>query len=75
MKLNNLYLKNFKGIREFSTDVKGINISILGKNGTDKTTVFDVFLWVRFDNDGNNISNFKIKTLDNFGEPNTWTIT
>lgn len=43
MKLNNSYLKSFKVIREFSIDIKGISISILGKNKTDKTTVFDVF--------------------------------
>jgi len=69
MKLNSLYLRNFKGIKELSISFRGKNISIFGENGTGKTTVFDAFLWLLFDKDSSNSSNFNVKTLDNLGNP------
>jgi len=69
MKLNSLYLRNFKGIKELLISFKGKNISIFGENGTGKTTVFDAFLWLLFDKDSSNSSNFNVKTLDNLGNP------
>lgn len=69
MKLNKLYLRNFKGIKEFSIDFKGKNISIFGENGTGKTSIFDAFLWLLFDKDSSNSSNFNVKTLDHLGNP------
>lgn len=69
MKLDRLYLRNFKGIKELSIDFKGKNISIFRENGTDKTTIFDAFLWPLFDKDSSNSSNFNVKTLDNLGNP------
>lgn len=68
MKLNSLYLRNFKGIKELLIDFKGENISIYGKNAAGKTTIFDAFMWLLFDKDSNNSSNFNIKTLDKDGQ-------
>lgn len=68
MKLNSLYLRNFKGLKELLIDFKGKNTSISGENGVGKTTVFDAFMWLLFDKDSNNSSNFNIKTLDKHGQ-------
>lgn len=69
MRLLNLKLKNFKGIRNFSLDAGGENISILGRNATGKTTIFDAFTWLLFDKDSLNRKDFEIKILDENGKP------
>ena len=67
MKLHHLYLRNFKGIKELDINFMGKNFTIYGDNGTGKTTIFDAFLWLLFDKDSQNSSNFNIKTLDENG--------
>lgn len=67
MKLIRLSLRNFKGIRELTIEPNGENLSIYGDNGTGKTTIFDSFMWLLFDKDSQNSSNFNIKTLDGNG--------
>ena len=69
MRLLNLKLKNFKGIRNFSLDAGGENISIFGNNASGKTTLFDAFVWLLFDKDSLNRKDFEIKTLDENGKP------
>ena len=69
MRLLNLKLKNFKGIRNFNLDTGGENISVLGDNATGKTTLFDAFVWLLFDKDSLNRKDFEIKTLDENGKP------
>jgi DNA repair exonuclease SbcCD ATPase subunit len=64
MMLLKLTLKNFKGIRSFTLDADGENISAFGDNATGKTTLFDAFVWLLFDKDSNNRKDFDIKTLD-----------
>src|SRR5690625_2582545 len=60
-------LSHFKGIKDLEIDFNGDDTRIYGDNGTGKTTVFDAFVWLLFNKDSNNNSNFDIKTLDNDG--------
>lgn len=69
MRLKKLMLTNFKGIKVLTLDLDGKDASIYGDNATGKTTVYDAFLWLLFDKDSQNKSNFAIKTLDESGEP------
>lgn len=69
IKINRLELKNFKGIKEFDLNINGKNVSIYGDNGVGKTTIFDSFMWLLFDKDSANSSNFNIKTLDEYNNP------
>jgi DNA repair exonuclease SbcCD ATPase subunit len=69
VRLLNLKLKNFKGIRNFNLDTGGENISVLGDNATGKTTLFDAFCWLLFDKDSLNRKDFDIKTLDENNQP------
>jgi len=64
MKLLNLVLRNFKGIKDFSIDTQGGNVSIMGDNGTGKTTLADAMSYLLFDKDSLNRKDFGIKTLD-----------
>ena len=69
MKLINLKLTNFKGIRNFTLDAQGCDISVFGDNATGKTTLADAFMWLLFDKDSANRKDFEIKTLGPDGEP------
>lgn len=68
IKLNKLVLHNFKGVRDFTLDADGDNISVYGENATGKTTLADAFFWLLFDKDSDGRSAFEIKTLDKNGE-------
>jgi len=65
IRLMQLKLKNFKGIKDFKVDFNGKSTTISGANATGKTTVFDAFKWVLFDKDSTDRKNFNLKTLDN----------
>jgi len=69
MKILNLTLQNFKGIRYFRLDTQGKDTNIYGDNGTGKTTLADAFMWLLFDKDSSNRKDFQIKTLKPDGEP------
>ncbi|HHT29678.1 AAA family ATPase, partial [Petrimonas mucosa] len=56
------------GIREFTLDAQGENISVFGDNATGKTTLFDAFSWLLFDKDSANRKDFDIKTLTEDGQ-------
>lgn len=64
IRLMQLKLKNFKGIKDLTINFKGESTNIIGGNATGKTTVFDAFKWVLFDKDSADRKNFNIKTLD-----------
>lgn len=51
IKLKNLRLKNFKGIKEFDCRTGSDKIEIQGSNGAGKTTLFDAFVWLLFHKD------------------------
>lgn len=69
IKIFNLKLKNFKGIKELEVVFNGQNTNIYGKNATGKTTIFDAFKWLFFDKDSNDKKDFNIKTLDQNNKP------
>lgn len=48
MKLISLMLKNFKGLKNFTFEPKGLSATIYGDNATGKTTVMDAMLWLLF---------------------------
>jgi len=62
-----LKLRNFKGIKDFTLSPVGKNMNIYGDNATGKTTLMDAFIWLLFDKDSKNSSDFNIKTLDKDG--------
>ena len=69
IKIYNLKLKNFKGIKELEIVFNGQDTNIYGKNATGKTTIFDAFKWLFFDKDSNDRKDFNIKTLDENNNP------
>lgn len=68
IKLKNLRLQNFKGIRQFETAFDDVT-NIYGRNGLGKTTIFDSFLWLLFGKDSSNRSIFELKPLDENNQP------
>lgn len=69
VKLLELYLKNFKGIPEFTLKPEGQSVVVRGQNGTGKTTLLDAWLWLTTDKNSYGQSDFSLKTLDNNNEP------
>lgn len=67
IKILELSLRNFKGIKDFTLSPEGKNVNVYGDNATGKTTIMDSFLWLLFDKDSQNSSNFNVKTLDENG--------
>jgi chromosome segregation ATPase len=67
IKLKQLQLKNFKGIRDKVIEFKDVT-NIYGENASGKTTVNDAFRWLLFDKDSTDRKDFEIKTLDASGE-------
>ena len=69
IKLLNLKLKNFKGIKDLEINFNCQNTNIYGANATGKTTIFDAFKWLFFDKDSSDRKDFNIKTLDSNNKP------
>lgn len=68
MKLSEIMLNNFKGIKFINFEFDGNDASIYGHNATGKTTIFDSLCWLLFGKDSLDRADFEIKTLVN-GEP------
>ena len=68
IKLMDLTLKNFKGIKDFSLNVNGVDARIYGENGVGKTTIYDAFLWLLFNKNSKNVTKFTVKTLTEDGQ-------
>lgn len=68
MKLSEIMLNNFKGIKFINFKFDGNDASIYGDNATGKTTIFDSLCWLLFGKDSLDRADFEIKTLVN-GEP------
>lgn len=62
MKLLNIKLQNFQGVRSAEFDFGGKSASIYGDNATGKTTVFNAFTWLLFDKASTGAKNFSPKT-------------
>lgn len=65
IEIKRLRLENFKGIRSLELDLNHV-VSIMGQNGTGKSTIADSWSWLLHgkDSEGRSDSNFAIKTLD-----------
>jgi DNA repair exonuclease SbcCD ATPase subunit len=64
MKVRQLTLENFRGVREFTLYADGQDVTIRGDNGVGKTTIADAFHWLLFGKDSAGRANFEIKTID-----------
>ncbi len=64
IRLNELSMKHFKGMTNFSLKINGKDACIYGDNGTGKTTQFDAFLWLLFGKDSTDRAAFKVKPQD-----------
>lgn len=64
IKLKLLILRNFKGIKEFKCEFGEELTTILGDNGTGKSTIFDAFSWLLFGKNSSDKKDFEIQTLD-----------
>jgi len=62
--IKSMKLTNFKGLRDFTIEFSDSMTSVLGKNGSGKTTIFDAFTWLLFGKDSEDRKSFNIKTLD-----------
>lgn len=62
MKILNLSLENFQGIKKAEFAFDGHSGSIYGDNATGKTTVFNAFTWLLFGKASTNAKNFTPKT-------------
>ncbi|MCY7570982.1 AAA family ATPase [Bacillus pumilus] len=63
IRLAELHLSNFKGVKSFPLETGGESAKVYGDNATGKTTLFDAFTWLLFDKDSQNKKDFEIKTL------------
>lgn len=68
IKLVNLKLRNFKGVKEFDLKANGNDVQVFGDNATGKTTLYDAFLWLLFNKDSQNKTKFSLKTLTPDGQ-------
>jgi len=67
LKIQNLVLRNFKGIKEFELNTGGKDVAVYADNGLGKTTIADSFNWLLFGKDSLGRAKFEIKTLDGNG--------
>ena len=62
MRLIELTLTNFQGIRAMQIGFGGKSASIYGDNATGKTTVYNAITWLLFDRPGNGAKSYTPKT-------------
>ncbi len=67
MRLLELKLENFKGIKSLNFRPNGNSASVYGTNGTGKTTIADAFTWLMYDKASDASSGFTPKTEDGEG--------
>ena len=68
MKLLNLRLENFKGIKSLNLNLDGKSASIYGTNATGKTTIADAVSWLLFDKSSTEGKSFSPKPRGRNGE-------
>ncbi|GAX05413.1 chromosome segregation protein [Secundilactobacillus pentosiphilus] len=67
IKLKTISYHNFKGIKDYTIDADGQNVTIAGENATGKTSSFDGFWWLLFGKNSSEASKFNPKPLDENG--------
>lgn len=68
VRLKQMKLKNFKGIKDLEVNFNGVDTIISGRNATGKTTIVDAFMWLFFNKDSNGAADFDIKPKRSNGE-------
>ena len=66
--LKKLVIENFKGIRAFTFEPGGEDVTVCAENGVGKTTVYDAFLWLLFDKNAQGKAKFANRPLDGNNE-------
>lgn len=69
IKIKEMHLVNFKGVRELQIKFNDGMTTICGRNGSGKTTILDAFTWLLFGKDSRDRKQFNIKTLDENSVP------
>jgi exonuclease SbcC len=69
IKLNQLKIENFKGLKSLNVEFSPDMTTIKGANGTGKTTIYDAFLWLLFGKDSSGRKDFELRPLDKNNEP------
>lgn len=64
IKLNWIKEKNFMGVKDFTLNAGGKNVTVKGDNATYKSTQATAFLWLLFGKNASNQSDFAVKPLD-----------
>ena len=64
-----MHIENFKGLRLFDIEFDPKRTTVIGANGTGKTTLHDAYLWLLTGADSNGSSAFYVQPLD--GESRT----
>lgn len=65
--IQQIALRNFKGIKDLVVQFSETETHIKGANGTGKTSIFDAFTWCLFGKDSKGRKAFDVKTLDENG--------
>lgn len=68
IKLTELKLHNFKGVRDFELCTNADRVNVFGANATGKTTLFDAFTWLLFGKNSEDAKKFNVKPLDESSE-------
>lgn len=69
IELLDLHCENFKGLEKFSQDFGGADATITGANGSGKTTVYDILLYLFFGKDSTGRKEFSLRPLDKDNQP------
>lgn len=69
IKLDNLTIKNFKGIDKFSLKLGGESAVITGENGQGKTRLADAYFWLFTGSTLDQRANYNVLSLDETGNP------
>lgn len=67
IKLLNLTITSFKGLKSYHLDPQGKDVTVSGENGTGKSTLFDAFTWLLFGKDSHGATKFWAKPRDEQG--------
>ena len=62
-----MHVENFKGLRLYDIEFDPVHTSIIGANGTGKTTLHDAYLWLLTGTDSGGSSAFYVQPLDGDG--------
>lgn len=66
--IQKLRMQNFKGIKDFTLEASGKNISVFGENETGKSTLADGFFYLLFGKDSHDKADFQIKPVATDGQ-------